>query len=85
MNEFERKAWETREQSTAHPPKRALEAAIYDIERGEIKPIQSVVVIVQRHEDGDISVSTYQAGEYDTLGIVGALARAGRILDQGLD
>lgn len=81
MNEFERKAWETREDSTAHPPKRALDACLHDIERGEIKPIQAVVVIVQRHDDGDISVSTYQAGEQDTLGIVGALHRAAMILN----
>lgn len=83
MNEFERKAWDSREGSTSHPPKRALDACLDDIAKGVIKPIQVCIVVTQRHDDGDVSVSTYQAGEYDTHGIVGTLFKAQHILTRG--
>jgi len=87
VNEFERAAWEKRQASTEHPPSRALAAALDDI--GKANPdepvIQAVVVLTTRHKDGDVSVSTYQAGQYDTFGIIGSLSRAIRILDEGAE
>lgn len=83
MNEFERAAWEKRENSTDHPPRRALDACLDDIERGKVTPIQVVVMIVEKAEDGSEAVSTYQAGQHGTLGILGCLYRATAQMERG--
>lgn len=83
VSEFERKAWERREDANKHAPELAAKIVVDDIERGTLKNVKHVlVVVVEGVDDGEL-VHLYQAGSLSEFAAEGAMARAIRISQDG--
>lgn len=83
VSEFERRAWDNRSDADKHKPELAAKIVIDDIERGALKKVKHVVVVVVEDVDGGDKLTLYQAGELSEYAVEGALGRAIRISQEG--
>jgi hypothetical protein len=83
ISEFERRAWEKREDADKHPPELAAKVAIDDIERGALKNVKHVIVIAVEDVDGGDKLTLYQAGSLSEYAAEGAMFRAIRVSQDG--
>jgi hypothetical protein len=79
LSEFERRSWEQRGTSERHKPEMALKVCLDDIERGELKNVKHIIVVVVEEYNGGDLIGTYHAGTLSELAAEGALGRAIRI------
>jgi hypothetical protein len=84
LTELERRAWDTRSGADKHKPEMALKAALDDMSgRIPLTRITHAIVLLIHDEGDDFTISTYQAGELNTLAVEGAMARATLISQSG--
>lgn len=83
ISEFERKAWESREDADKHAPELAAKIVIDDIDRGALKNVKHIIVVVVEGVDDGELVHLYQAGKLSEYAAEGALGRAIRISQDG--
>ena len=71
--------WARGSDASAHRPEDALAAALRDLRSGEIE-VKHLVIAVAFRQSGADTTRFYQAGQYDTNGQLGLLARVGHLI-----
>lgn len=74
LSEFERCAWDNRNDSNQHKPEMACRVVVDDIEHG--LKVRHIAVVVVEDVDGADCIHLYQAGDMSELAVEGALSRA---------
>lgn len=79
MDDVAQAAWRKRKDPNDHPPRRALDVALKDLEDGKLKPKHVIVVYCYEEEDGG-GTGWYQSGTLDHYGALGLLTRAAQVM-----
>ena len=78
--DFGRAAWDRHPDASAHPPRRAVEIMLEDIDSGRVKPDHVIVCYGYATDDGTGYSGYYQAGSFGYHARIGLADRIKTIL-----